>query len=244
MQILWRLLFIAYYCLGITACSYEHTSPRRLSPDITLKSVTSMQETKSLDEIKRLSVEDLLSIKVYKVPELTRKVRIDNYGDISFPLIGSIHAKGLTVRELELLMEERLGERYIQNPQVSVFVQEYVNQRVTIEGVVKKPGIFPLKGKTSLLQAIASADGPDDTFSLGDQHQVHLYRNVEGGKKDLYVYDLDAIRRGQINDPLVMNNDVIIIPKDPMRSRMKAVGDAVRNIVYFTVGTQIPLFGN
>lgn len=240
-----RLLIIACSGLILSACSsFFHSQPVTTAPDITRRPPETSHTTVKEDEPQRLSVDDVISIKVFQVPDLSRKVRVDGNGDITFPLIGKIQARGLTTSELETQIAERLGNRYIRDPQVSVFVKEFITQRITVQGVVKKPGIFPIKGKTTLIQAIALADGTDDTFSLGDLKQIHLYRKVGGGKKDLYVYDLDGIYHGQISDPLVMNEDVIVVPKNPLRSRMKAIGDTVRNIVYFTIGASVPLFGN
>lgn len=235
-------LIIACQCFFLYGCHFLNDNATTITaPDIRRQPSTPYNVTKKI-ELQRINVDDRLSIKVFQVPDLSRTVRVDESGDITFPLIGKVHAQGYTPDELESIIAKRLDERYVRDPQVSVYVKNFVDQRITVQGVVRKPGIFPIRGKTTLMQAIALADGTDDAFSLSDLKQVHLYRSVENGKKDLYIYDLNSIYHGQISDPKVMNNDIIVVPKDPLRSRLKAIGDTIRSIVYFSVGTSIPIF--
>ncbi len=82
---------------------------------------------------------DLLSVKVFQVEDLDRHVRVNNAGDISLPLVGAVHAAGRTVEELQSDVQHRYASRYLQDPQVSVFVEEFASQRITVGGSVKKP---------------------------------------------------------------------------------------------------------
>ena len=66
---------------------------------------------------------------------------------------------GLTAQAAEQLIAERYQEKYLRDPQVSLFIKEFTSQRVTMEGNIKKPGIYPITGKTTLLQAIAIGGG-------------------------------------------------------------------------------------
>ena len=84
---------------------------------------------------------------------------------MNFPLIGEVDAGGRTAREIEQELRKKLGTKYLQNPQISVFVKDHFSQRITIEGAVKKPGVFPIPGGMTLLQAIAEAQGFDDNAS-------------------------------------------------------------------------------
>ena len=110
---------------------------------------------------------DLLEVSVFQVPDLNRTVRINTSGQISLPLIGAIRAGGKTVTELEAEIAAKLSAQFLQNPQVSVFVKEFSSQRITVEGAVKNPGIFPITGKTSLLQVIAMARGFEELAREG-----------------------------------------------------------------------------
>ena len=113
----------------------------------------------------RVSPQDVLEINVFGFDKLSRTVQVDGTGRISLPLIGAVTAAGKTVSEVEAEITRRLGGRYLQSPNVSVFVKESVGLRVTVEGAVKKPGVYQLKGKTTLLQALAMAEGINE---IGD----------------------------------------------------------------------------
>ena len=101
----------------------------------------------------------------------------------------------------------RYGSRFLQQPQVSVFIKEFASQRVTVEGAVKKSGIFPMASRLSLLQAIALAEGLDDTASL---RNVLVFRTA-GGQRMVARFDLDAIREGRAEDPILSGDDVVVV---------------------------------
>ena len=154
----------------------------------------------------RVGPQDLIEISVFQVPELNRTVRVNTTGQVSLPLIGTMQAGGLTIQELETAIAGKLEAKFLQNPQVSAFVKEYTSQRVTMEGAVMKPGIYPLTGRTSLAAghrpgwadaARRSARGSD--ISSGR------------GKKMGAVFDIKAIRAGDAEDPLVYGDDIIVV---------------------------------
>ena len=96
---------------------------------------------------------------MFKVPELSQTLEVAATGTINFPLIGEVPAAGKTAQQLERDLTARLGDKYLQNPQVTVLVKENNSQRVTIQGAVEKPGVYPIKGRTSLLELVAMAGG-------------------------------------------------------------------------------------
>lgn len=183
----------------------------------------------------RIGVRDLLEIDVFRVPELTRKVRVDARGRIALPLVGSLPAEGKTPEELGAAIAERLAQRYVNDPYVTVFVVEYESQRVTVEGAVNRPGIFPLKGRTSLLQVIAQAEGLTD---LADADGVQLFRTLADGRKVSYLFDVAAIRKGEAPDPLVQADDVIVVPRSGPKSLLRSVTNTLRGFISF--GTYRP----
>jgi len=125
----------------------------------------------------RIGPLDLLEISVFQVPDLNKTVRVNSAGQISLPLIGAVQAGGITVQELEKSIAAKLEAKFLQNPQVTAFVKEYTSQRVTVEGAVKAPGVFPLTGRTTLLQTIAQAGGLD---GLANTKEIVVFRHVEG----------------------------------------------------------------
>lgn len=154
----------------------------------------------------KIGPEDVLDVSVFKVPELSRTAQVADGGTINLPLVGEIQAAGKTARDIEVDLTKKLGDKYLKSPQVTVFVKEYNSQRVTIEGAVKKPGVYPIRGKSSLLQMVANAGGLEE---LAEQGNVIVVRQVNG-KRYAGRFDIDAIRKGVTEDPALQQGDVII----------------------------------
>src|SRR5258708_18213440 len=102
----------------------------------------------------RIGAEDLLEIQVFGVDQIARTVRVNSFGMVSLPLIGPTPVGGMTAQEAERLIARSLAEKYLQDPQVSVFIKGYTHHRGTIEGAVQKPGIYPPRGGPSLLRPL------------------------------------------------------------------------------------------
>jgi polysaccharide export outer membrane protein len=166
----------------------------------------------------RIGPEDLIEVQVFGVDQLGRTLRVNSYGMISMPLIGALPVGGMTAQEAERMIARRLAENYLQDPQVSVFIKEFTNQRVTIEGAVVRPGIYPIRGETTLLRAIAMAGGQG---SLSDMSNVIVFRSEAGNQRVSQTYDVDRIRRGEIADPMVLNDDVIVVNRSAGRVVLK-----------------------
>ena len=166
----------------------------------------------------RIGPEDLIEIQVFGVDQLTRTVRVNNRGQISLPLIGNLEVGGLTAQQAEAMVVKKLAESYLQDPQVSLFIKEYTSQRVTIEGAVNKPGVYPLRGPTTLLQSLAVAGGQ---ASLSDMTEVMLFRADATGNRETLVYNVDRIRSGEMQDPAVVNDDLIVVKRSQARVLFK-----------------------
>lgn len=170
----------------------------------------------------KIGPQDMLDFSVFKVPELQRAVQVSELGTVNLPLIGEVQAAGRTASELERDVAGRLGKKYLQNPQVTIVVREYNSQRVTLEGAVKKPGVYPLRGKTTLLQVVAIAEGFTDT---GDATVV-IFRQ-DGDKKLAAKFDVGDIRSGAASDPVLQAGDTIVAPtsvtKEAFATIMKAL---------------------
>ena len=185
-------------------------------------STTAVGAYKGVSEY-RIGAQDLLEISVFQVTELNRIVRVNTSGDISLPLVGVMRAGGRTVQELEADIAKNLDAKFLQNPQVTVFVKEFTSQRVTLEGSVKKPGIYPLTGRTTLLQAIAMAEGLDP---LADLKGIVIFRMVEG-KKMGARFDIKAIRSGNAADPQVYGDDIIVIDQSGSKTAFRRLMESL-----------------
>jgi|SRR5579862_1175612 len=103
---------------------------------------------------------DLLEIGVFDTPELAGKVRVNSDGEITLPLIGTMHVGGLAPERVQALVAASLHDQnFVKDPQVSVFVDEYAGQGVYVIGEVIKPGPYPLMGSHRLLDFISAAGG-------------------------------------------------------------------------------------
>jgi polysaccharide export outer membrane protein len=102
---------------------------------------------------------------------------------------------------------------------------------VTLEGALNKPGIYSLTGKTSLLQAIAMAQGLDD---LADLNGVVVFRQVNG-KRMGAVFDLAKVRTGEAPDPQIYGDDVIVVEQSGSKSAFRRFIQSVPAIGLFTL---------
>lgn len=219
------LLLALLACCLLAACG---SSPVR-NPNLLQNEVMRAPDTTSASGIYtggsdyRIGAQDLLEIRVFGIKELDKEVRVNSNGQISLPLIGGVMAGGKTIPELQKTLEDKLKEGYLQDPQVSVFVKEYTSQRITLEGALTKPGIYPITGRTTLLQAIALAQGVTD---LADLQGVVIFRKVKG-KRMGAVFDLAQIRAGAVEDPRVYGDDIVIVEKSGSKSAYRTFIESV-----------------
>lgn len=106
----------------------------------------------------RIGAQDSLEIKVFEAPELNRSLRVAASGEISLPLVGGVQAAGLTARELETSLQDRLRE-YIKDPHVGVLVSSVESHPISVLGEVNKPGVFEVREPKSLLEMLSRAQG-------------------------------------------------------------------------------------
>ena len=155
----------------------------------------------------RIGPLDVLEMTVFKVPELSRVAQVAETGTANFPLVGEVAVVGRTAQEVERDLARQLGAKYLQKPEITLAVKEYNSQRVTIEGAVKKPGVFPIRGKATLLQFLAQAEGLDPNAST----DVLVFRQLPGGKKAAARFSVSDIRAGTTPDPVMQSGDVVVV---------------------------------
>ena len=173
--------------------------------------------------------QDKLDVNVFQVQDLSKTVTVETNGMILLPLIGQVRATGRTVKELSDDIAEKLGERYVKDPLVTVTVTESASQKVTVDGAVMQPGIYPITGNTTLSQAVALARGTVEDANL---RQVAVFRN-EGDKRMAAVFDLSAIRSGKMPDPQIVANDVIVVDTREGRRILRSLGTLVPFLYLF-----------
>lgn len=171
----------------------------------------------------RIQSGDVVEVNVYQLQDLNRITEVDGAGNINLALVGAVPAAGRTVRQLEEEIAARYRARYLQNPQIAVFVKDSVGLRVTMDGAVKKPGVMMARGDMTLLRAIAEAQGFTDT---ADQTNVIVMRNGPQGRMAAR-FDVNAIRSGALADPPILGGDTIVVDDSSMKTAWKQFREAV-----------------
>lgn len=177
-----------------------------------------------------IGVGDKLSVRVFQVPDLSfEQLVVDTSGNIQLPLIGAVRASSQTAGQLSTEIAARLSAQYLRNPQVTVTVTEAASQKVTIDGAVTKPGVYEMRGATSLLQAVAMAEGPT---GIADLTKVAIFRTING-QRSVALFDLQAIRQGRSDDPTVLGDDVIVVDTSRMSEAMRGIIQTIPALAIF-----------
>lgn len=172
----------------------------------------------------RIGVGDKLDVRVFQVADLSfEELVVDTSGNINLPLIGAVRSAGRTAGEMSSDIAARLASQYLRDPQVTVTVKEAASQKITVDGAVTKPGVYEMRGSTSLLQAVAMAEGPT---RVADLTKVAVFRSIDG-RRSVAVFDLSAIRQGRASDPQVLGDDVVVVDTSRLSSALREVVGAL-----------------
>jgi len=161
----------------------------------------------TLSEDYRIAPMDTLTVKIFKMPDLSGDYQVDLTGQIAMPLVGNVTAVDLTTAELDSRLTGAYGSRYLENPDISVGVKSSTRASVTVDGSVAKAGSIPISGSTTLMQAVAQAGG---TTENANARRVAIFRQI-GGQRQAAAFDLVAIRRGESPDPAVYPGDIVVV---------------------------------
>lgn len=156
---------------------------------------------------------DVLDITVHEQGDLATKTRVTANGYITFPLIGTVRAEGLTVQELEIRIKELLEKDYLVSAQVLVFIGEYHPRQISVVGEVNSPGKFdmPEEKDITLLEAIAMAGG----FTKdADANKTRVMRLQDGKKKAIVVRAKEIMEKNRKEEDIVLEpDDIIFVPE-------------------------------
>lgn len=173
---------------------------------------------------------DTLSIRVFQVEDLSfDEIQVDASGMLQLPLIGAVRAAGMTPADLSRDIEMRLGQQYLRNPNVTVTVTKAASQKVTVDGAVTKPGVYEMVGRTTLMQAVAMAEGPTN---VADMRKVAVFRNVDG-RRMVAVFDLQQIRSGRLTDPVLSGDDVVVVDTSTLQAALRDIVQALPGLAVF-----------
>jgi polysaccharide export outer membrane protein len=158
----------------------------------------------------RIGPKDLLEIRVLEITELNVERRVEDSGAIDLPLLGQFKVAGLTALEARAQLEDLLRAKYVNRANVSVVVKEFANKPISVVGAVTKPGSLSISGRFTLLQAISSAGGLDQSAGK----KIYVLRRAENGLSDVLEIKTDDLFRGSTamwNVP-VFPSDVVNVP--------------------------------
>ena len=176
---------------------------------------------------------DIIRVEVFGAPELTREGEVDAAGNFSVPLAGPVLAGGRTPGELSNAIAQQLRARYLKNPQVSVNIVKAQSKTFTVDGAVRQPGLYPIVGRMTLQQAIATARGADVAANLNN---VVIFRTA-GNQKVAALFSLKDIRAGRLVDPEIYGNDIVIVGESAMRRFIRDFGGMFTPVL----GTFVPV---
>ncbi|MBB6144895.1 polysaccharide export outer membrane protein [Silvibacterium bohemicum] len=166
------------------------------------------QSDSKIQESLRIAPGDLLHIIVLREPDLERRVRVCDSGEISLPLIGAIEVRGLNVPEAAAEISRRyLDGQFLRHPDVSVSLEEFTTQQVSVLGQVVKPGTFSIPAPRSLIDMLAMAGGFTD---IADRH-LTIERADRSQAAEVFVSNRadDALEA----NVLIYPGDKILVPK-------------------------------
>lgn len=107
----------------------------------------------------KLGPEDVLTITIFNLPEMTQTVRVENDGSINVKLLGRVMAAGLTTGQLRDMLQKEWGKTYLEDPHVTIFIRQFHSNPISVVGAVAKPGMYQLAGPRTLIQVLAMAGG-------------------------------------------------------------------------------------
>lgn len=186
-----------------------------------------------------ISPGDKIEVFVWQNPDLTRDIQIRDDGKLSYPLVGTLKAEGLTIDQLQDEIKTKLSE-YVRAPQVTVSVKEAAGKKIVILGQVNYPGVYTFTGAIDVIEAIGMAG--DFTPDGRRESIMVISDNLTATPKVRRLDALTAIRNGMMTDKFLLKpNDVIYVPRSTIADFNKFLNDIGPTIStlsnFFTMGS-------
>ena len=162
------------------------------------------------DDAYVIGANDVLSINVWKEPDVSRSVPVRSDGKISLPLVGELQAGGRTPRQLEEEIATRL-KNYISEPEVTVIVTDSKSQKINILGMVVRPGAYLLTSSTTVLDAIAMAGGFKD---FAKKKSIYVLRSSPDGTQKRIPFNYKEVIKGTNPEQNIkmLPGDTLVVP--------------------------------
>ena len=203
-------------CLFLLGCAWTQTpkadeaggqAPAAMA---SLAQPVEVSASKPHDDSFVIGNDDVLAINVWKEPDLSRSIPVRSDGRISLPLIGELQASGRTPLKLEQEIADKL-QPYLEEPDVTVIVQQINSEKFNILGQVTKPGAYPITNSATVLDAIALAGGCRDFAKRGSIYI--LRRNPDGSESRIPFNYKDVIKGKNMAQNIKLRpHDTIVVP--------------------------------
>jgi polysaccharide export outer membrane protein len=183
----------------------------------------------SLESDYKIAPMDTVSVKVFRLPDLSGDYQVDLTGQISLPLIGEVPAANMTTTQLDTMLTDKFNEKYLENPDVSVGVKESAARSITVDGAVGKAGAFPATGTLTLMQAVALAGGVTED---ANPRRIAVFRQINQ-QRQAAAFDLVSIRRGETADPKIYPGDIVVVDGSEIKAAYKRIMNSLPIISIF-----------
>jgi len=209
----WRILALCVLFSGSVWAQTSGSTDNQSAPAATKSDASAAQahtQAAHSDDSYIIGANDVLSINVWKEPDVSKTVPVRSDGKISLPLVGELQAAGQTPRQLEQEISKRL-QSYISEPEVTVIVTDSKSQKINILGMVSRPGAFLMTSSTTVLDAIAMAGGFRD---FAKQKSIYVLRTGPDGKQNRIPFNYKDVIKGKNPDQNIrlQAGDTVVVP--------------------------------
>ncbi|MCA9658523.1 MAG: polysaccharide export protein [Myxococcales bacterium] len=154
---------------------------------------------------------DELDVRVFDEERFDGVYEVQMDGTIDFPYVGSVVVEGKTAAEAAALIEEKLADGYLHDPQVTVTIKVRENREVSVLGQVKEPGSLPYQERLTLVQAVSLAGGLTE-FAAPKRVRI-TRRTGQGDATETFEVSLSAIIDGKADDLSLRPGDIVFVPE-------------------------------
>ncbi|MCC7384174.1 MAG: polysaccharide biosynthesis/export family protein [Deltaproteobacteria bacterium] len=156
-----------------------------------------------------LGAGDVIEIRVFREPDLAGTYRINENGELEFPLIGKVNLRDKTAEQVATEIRTKLSQGYLRDPQVAVFVKEVNSRKIHVLGQVNRAGTFGFEPGMTVVQAVTNAGG---FTKLASVNGVTVTRVVDG-KEQTFKLKVGEITSGDAPNFELWPGDIIFVPE-------------------------------
>jgi len=157
-----------------------------------------------------VGIDDVLDIAVLQPEKVAVTVTVSPDGAITFPYIGNVSVKGLSLAKVQDDIQSRLADGYMKYPVVTVSLKESRSRKFFVYGEVMRPGTYPIEENMSVLRAISTAGG----FSkFGSSSRVKVLRpKKDGSGYETMKININAVMEGNAREDIVLDpGDIVVV---------------------------------